>query len=147
MTAGPVFTPDPVILAKVHAECFVSPRPWNAAEFGGFLFDPTVIFTGSHDAFALGRIVLDEAELLTIAVAKDARRLGLGRLRLLEFERTATRRGSVSCFLEVAADNQPALALYESTGYRESGRRNGYYSRSGAQNVDAILMSRALTQG
>jgi ribosomal-protein-alanine N-acetyltransferase len=46
--------------------------------------------------------------------------------------------------LEVAADNPGALALYAQAGFRTVGQRAGYYARTGAAAVDAIVMRRAL---
>jgi ribosomal-protein-alanine N-acetyltransferase len=87
--------------------------------------------------------VAGEAELLTLAVAPPARRRGRGRALLAAFEQGARERGACEAFLEVAADNAPAVALYAGAGYSELGRRPGYYSRA-AGAVDALLMGRAL---
>ena len=69
----------PEDLAALHARCFTIPRPWSAAEFAGFLADPLAFLLVEGDAgFLLGRAVAGEAELLTLAVAPEARRRGLG---------------------------------------------------------------------
>ena len=92
----------------------------------------------------LGRVVLDEAELLTIAVAPAARRAGVGNRLVSKFERSASLRGAATSFLEVAADNVAAIALYTGHGYTESGRRKGYYTPRNAPATDAILLSKPL---
>ena len=47
-------------------------------------------------------------------------------------------------FLEVAADNAAAQALYARAGFAESGRRRGYYRRPDGSGLDALVMQRAL---
>ena len=138
-------SPDPEALAALHARCFQSPRPWTAGEFNHWLGDSRTIFVGEATGFALGRVVLDEAELLTIAVAPDARRSGTGRALLAEFERIAQQRGAARCFVDVAANNAAARALYRAEGYAESGRRKGYYRQNNAPAVDAILLGKLLS--
>lgn len=94
-------------------------------------------------AFALGRVTLDEAELLTLAVDPDARRKGLGRAVLSAFETQASDRGATRAFLEVADTNQPARALYAASGWAMTGARPNYY-RTTDGRIDAILMGRSL---
>lgn len=119
-------------LARVHAACFPDrPRAWTAQEFDSLLQTLGCFLvtrdSRSMDGFLLGRVVLDEAELLTLAVAPDARRRGLGRALLQGFEQAATERGARHGFLEVASDNPAAQALYHKSGWHEAGIRKGYY--------------------
>ena len=130
-----------------HARCFTTPRPWTAAEFAALLAEPPVFATLAETGFALGRVVADEAELLTIAVAPEARRQGEGRALLDGFLRTARARGAETAFLEVAADNTPAIALYERGGFAPAGRRRGYYTQPGGPALDALVMTRGLSLG
>jgi ribosomal-protein-alanine N-acetyltransferase len=46
-------------------------------------------------------------------------------------------------FLEVAAANAPARALYAAAGYQRVGERRGYY----AGGIDALVLARPLTCG
>ena len=96
--------------------------------------------------FALGRVVEDEAELLTLAVSPRAQRKGTGAQCLGAFEREARARGAKRAFLEVAATNIAARALYAKAGWEEGGVRPGYY-RADPAPIDAILMSKALNSG
>jgi ribosomal-protein-alanine N-acetyltransferase len=73
------------------------------------------------------------------------RKQGLGRLLLQELEQAAADRGAARLFLEVAEDNSPARALYESAGFAETGRRRGYYARDGAAPVNAFLLEKQLS--
>lgn len=133
-------------LAGLHARCFVTPRPWDAAAFAGFLGDPLVFVLVEGDAaFLLGRAVAGEAELLTLAVAPEARRRGLGRKLVARFLYQARLRGAETAFLEVAADNAAAMTLYARAGFARAGLRRGYYRTPEGAAVDAVVMARALT--
>lgn len=102
------------------------------------------ILVHEGDAFALGRCVAGEAELLTIAVDPASQGRGLGRLCLRRFLDACRDAGADRVFLEVATSNRAARSLYETEGFREDGRRKGYYRTSGGAPVDALLMSKAL---
>ncbi len=138
-------TPD--ALAALHARCFRLPPPWSADAFAGMLELPGCVLltddTGA--AFLLGRALAGEAEVLTLAVAPEARRRGIARALLDRFETAARAAGADGAFLEVAADNLAARALYAAQGYAEAGRRKGYYSAPGQAAVDALVLSKTLT--
>jgi ribosomal-protein-alanine acetyltransferase len=70
------------------------------------------------------------ARLYSIAIVPEAAKGGLGRLLLGAVEREAQERGCLVLRLEVRADNAAAIRLYESTGFRPSGTRSGYYRDS-----------------
>lgn len=135
-------TPDQ--LARIHAAAFTQSRPWSTSEFASFIQDPACLVVGDVHGFALVRVVLDEAELLTIATHPEHQRQGLARLMMIEWQKAAQARGATRAFLEVAADNTAAFALYQSQGFVESGRRKGYYRRAGQPAVDAIVLARSL---
>ncbi|WP_068116763.1 ribosomal protein S18-alanine N-acetyltransferase [Tropicimonas marinistellae] len=137
----------PEALAALHHRCFETPRPWSAAEFSGLLEGSGVFLTADEDnrGFALGRVIIDEVELLTLAVAPTARRQGIGRRLLAAFERDAASRGARLAILEVSAANAPAIALYGATGYRQTGRRPGYYRAQNGSCEDALIYCKALS--
>lgn len=137
----------PAALAALHGRCFTTPRPWTEAEFAGFLADPLTFLLVEGDAgLILGRAVAGEAELLTIAVAPEARQRGLGRKLVSRFLYQARLRGADSAFLEVAEDNGAARALYTRSGFAEAGRRRGYYRTPGGRLIDALVLRRVLTE-
>lgn len=135
-------TPD--ALARIHARAFHDSRPWTSAEFAGLLASPHVFLVSGEACFALGRVVADEAELLTIATDPSAQGQGRGRAQLRAFEDHARDRGAETAFLEVAADNHPARALYDSAGYQQDGLRKAYYPRASAPPADALLLRKPL---
>lgn len=135
-------TSDPASLAALHAEAFAA--PWSADTFAGLLAQPGVLAVNEPDGFILIRTVVDEAEILTLAVAPSARRHGLGR-RLVEAAAVAAvQAGATRLFLEVADDNTAARGLYERTGFIPIGRRKAYYAGADGSRTDAVVMSRDL---
>lgn len=131
-------TPD--AMAALHARCFTTPRPWRAEEFAACLADPMAIICCRQDGFLIGRRIGPEAELLTLAVAPEARRQGVARALLAEFVGAVRAQGAQDIFLEVAADNIAARALYKAHGFAETGIRKGYYRTAGKAPIDAIQM-------
>jgi ribosomal-protein-alanine N-acetyltransferase len=127
-------TPDQ--LAALHAGCFTLPRPWSATEFRDLLMSRGAFLLERPGAFLLGRVIADEAELLTLAVGPDMRRRGTGAALTREFAVRAGEMGAESAFLEVAENNAAARQLYVRCGWTEAGRRRRYY----AADLDAIIM-------
>lgn len=135
----------PEVLAALHDASFVTPRPWTAAEFATLLAGPGVFLLDEEaEGFLLGRALAGEAEVLTLAVAPAARRRGMGTRLLARFLDEAGRQGAESAFLEVAAGNAAARALYAAAGFAEAGRRRGYYRDPEGRAEDAVVMRRAL---
>jgi len=136
------------ILADLHDRAF--PRPWSAIEFEDLLKSPGVFAVlgeagdpAQEKGFILCRSIAGEAEILTIAVDPAARRRGWGAALVEMAAGIATETGSEAMFLEVAADNAAAIALYAATGFARVGLRKGYYPHpDGAR--DAVVMRRAL---
>ena len=84
----------------------------------------------------MARIAADEAEILTLAVMPEQRRLGLARGLLAEAAVVAENCGAVALFLEVALRNAAARGLYEAAGFVVVGQRRRYY----ADGDDALVM-------
>ena len=137
--------PDAEVMARIHAAAYRLDRPWTRAEFSALIDSPHVIALGDDRAFILARIIADEAEVLTIATHPDHRRHGLARALLAQFHAVAQAEGAVTAFLEVAADNPPALALYLSAGYVQAGLRRAYYDRADGPAADALILRCHLT--
>lgn len=135
----------PEEMAALHARAFAGQgQVWSAAEFASLCASDLVFVVGGANAFALGRVIVDEAELLTLATDPDQRRKGLGRAILARFEAEAGRRGALRAFLEVAAGNEAALALYRAAGYDHVARRAGYYSAPDGGREDALILEKQL---
>jgi ribosomal-protein-alanine N-acetyltransferase len=139
---------DAEALAAAHALGF--DRPWTAADFAQLLAGPGVfgLLARDHSAavgLGLFRIVLGEMEVLTLAVDPARRRQGIARGLMAAALVAARAKGAEACFLEVAADNPGAEALYAALGFRPAGRRRGYYDRGVDGRVDALVMRLDLT--
>jgi ribosomal-protein-alanine N-acetyltransferase len=135
------------VLAALHAASFPPGECWDAPAMLVLLEMPGC-FAGLHlrhgqepCGMTLMRVAADEAELLSIAVLPAARGQGVGRVLLEEAMTEAQRRGAARMFLEVAAPNARALALYGSCGFAAVGRRRRYYP----DGSDGVVMSRILS--
>ncbi|SEK58236.1 ribosomal-protein-alanine N-acetyltransferase [Jannaschia helgolandensis] len=126
-------------MAALHAQAFDGSARWSAESFTAMLDRSDTIIVSGNDGFALGRVMADEAELLTIVVALAQRGQGTARTLLSDFDREARKLGATQAFLEVAADNAPARALYAATGWIQVGLRPGYYD-----GTDARLLRKTL---
>lgn len=87
-------------------------------------------------AYACFRRTAGEAELLRVASAPTARRCGIATALIRAGLDRLSGEGIRACFLEVAETNAAALGLYRELGFREVGRRRGYYERQ----TDALLL-------
>ncbi len=95
--------------------------------------------------FTLVRRILDEAELMLVAVAPERRATGLGRQLLDGAVAQAVFRGARTMFLEVRDGNAAATAIYRAAGFTEIGRRRDYYSGADQQKFDAITLRMPLS--
>ncbi|MBF0475313.1 MAG: ribosomal protein S18-alanine N-acetyltransferase [Deltaproteobacteria bacterium] len=118
--------------------------PWSLRQFALELARPygdSIIMAGADErqvlGYALWWVVMDEVEILNVAVHPDFRGRGLGRLLLTELIARAGLNGGRAFFLEVRPSNPAALALYDSLGFKPVGVRPRYYDDTGE---DALLM-------
>ncbi len=131
-------------MASVHAEAF--PASWRWDEFEDLL-DGEGIYgflaqggEGAPLGVILCRVAAGEMEVLTLGVATTARRRGVARALIAAALPAARDLGAEEVFLEVAIDNDPAIALYERLGFRRAGLRKAYYDRRPQGFVDALVM-------
>lgn len=146
----PLEAADSAALSALHAEDFA--RPWTEDEFEALLSQDTVfgfaaVAEGVPDAppwgFVLARSAAGEAEILTITVSRSCRRRGIGHALMDAVLRTLHAGRVEALFLEVDENNAPAVALYRRLGFREVGRRPGYYAHA-AGRTHALVMRRDL---
>jgi ribosomal-protein-alanine N-acetyltransferase len=132
----------PEKMAEIHKAAFAPQRGWTVAEFRDLCTSDLVEFFALRDGFALVRTVAEEAELLTLAVHPTAQRRGNADSIITNWMANAR---AHTAFLEVAADNHAAIALYAKHGFVPCGHRKAYYSRPDGPPVDAVMMQVALT--
>lgn len=142
--AGPEQASD---IARLHAELF-NPA-WTEESVRALLDHPaSTAFMAMVGAapktcvgFVMAQLAADEAEILTIGVAKDWQRKGVGKRLVEGVARAAQRAEAKKLFLEVAADNDAAMELYHRAGFLGIGLRRGYYARAGGDAVDAVTLA------
>lgn len=138
---------DAAACADLHPTGFA--HGWSLADFEGLLSDPAcvgdAIFTrDALSGFIVSRKALDEAEVLTVLVAPNARRQGLAARLLASHLARLAALGVQNLFLEVDEANAAALALYRRYGFAVEGRRKNYYAGAGGARSDALIMKREL---
>ncbi|MEM9871975.1 MAG: ribosomal protein S18-alanine N-acetyltransferase [Pseudomonadota bacterium] len=133
-------TPDD--MARLHAAAFDTERPWSSDEFAALCARATTSVAHAAQGFALWRATAGEAELLTIAVHPAHQGRGLGQALMRDWMADAAHQADIA-FLEVAADNAAACALYAKCGFDEVARRTDYYTRAGGK-ADALILRAAL---
>ena len=125
----------------------IYPYPWSRGNFSdsldagysGWVYEED----GRIIGYAVLMLVLDEAHLLNISIARSHQGRGLGRALLEYMMQIARGHGAANIFLEVRPSNVSAVHLYERTGFNEMAVRRGYYPAANGRE-DAILMGMAL---
>jgi ribosomal-protein-alanine N-acetyltransferase len=125
-------------LAAIHAACF--PDPWGAKALADLLATPGTFMLAEAVGFVMARTAAGEAEILTLAVSPPARRRGLAASLVREAASHAQQAGAETLFLEVAAGNDAARALYTSLGFAEAGLRRAYYTVGRDVPEDALVL-------
>lgn len=126
-----------------------SESAWSEPALAGLLAGPgcfglIALRDGDPAGFALARRAAGECELLSLGVLPAQRRLGIGRALLAAVCGRAAAAGARHVYLEVAADNWAARALYEAQGFQSSAWRKNYYRRPGQAAIDAAVLVRDL---
>ncbi len=133
--------------AVMAIEPHIYPYPWTRGNFSDSLksgYSAWVLIEHQKIiGYALMMMVLDEAHLLNLSVAKNYQKQGLGRLLLEHMIQIAKNRQAANMFLEVRPSNISAIALYENLNFNEMAIRRGYYPAA-AGREDAVLMGLAL---
>jgi ribosomal-protein-alanine N-acetyltransferase len=122
-------------------------RGWDPGECAALLADASIasdgVFCGQslHPAgFVMSRQAADEAEILSIVIAPGQRRSGLAANLLGAHLSTLAGSGVIQVFLEVEEGNVAAERLYRHLGFREVGRRKGYYPKPDGSRATAVAM-------
>ena len=127
-------------VAELEKLCFSD--PWSEKSVASELNNPLslwlVALEGERLAGYVGsQTVLDETDMMNIAVHPDYRRCGVARQLVEELVAGLKRRGSRCLTLEVRASNDPARKLYEKLGFQQIGLRKNYYRNP---REDALIL-------
>ena len=120
-------------------------EPWSENSVRGELTNKLSLWlVAVEDGNVLGYVgsqtVLEEADMMNIAVAETARRRGVARALVEEL----IRRLPAHCLtLEVRASNAPAIGLYEGLGFSQVGLRKNYYRKP---REDALILRKEIVR-
>ena len=131
-------------VAEIEKLCFSDPWSENsiASELDNRLSLWLVAVDGDTVAGYIGsQSVLDEADMMNVAVHPDYRRQGIGRDLVLALADALKEKGIRGLMLEVRQSNAPAIALYESLGFCQVGLRPNYYRNP---KEDALILRKVL---
>ncbi len=146
----PALASDAPGLAALHAHAL--PPGWPAADLAASCANANRIVLKAVDGgvllgFAVLQFAADEAEILSLAVAAEARRQGVAS-SIMEASIAAFDQKPVShIYLEVAEGNGAALKLYEKFGFRVFAQRKNYYQASRSDPVTALIMRLDIKRG
>jgi [ribosomal protein S18]-alanine N-acetyltransferase len=134
---------DAAAISAVHGRSFR--RGWDEDEIRRLLLDRNVVaqrmtLGPKLVGFIFSRCAADEAEILSVAIAPGWKGRGLSRQLLDLHLRRLAGIGVRSVYLEVGQSNAPACRLYRRAGFREVGRRQGYYD----DGATALVLRRDL---
>ena len=120
--------------------------PWSEAQLRTALdWSGALAFVaddrGDVVGYVLGRVIVDEGEILSIALSPERRREGIGRQLLDTAIAAMVERGAHSAWLEVRESNSAARQLYQLAGFVATGVRPGYYRHP---EEDALILRRDL---
>ena len=148
ITLDEVVTAEADTLAVIHGQAFA--HTWSGEDFASLLAQrgtfalavrrEGMFGTRRTAGFVLVRVAADEAENLTIAVGRDSRGRGYGRMLMEEALRRLYRDRTATCFLEVNRSNTVAVRLYRSLGFVVAGERERYYSEATEGDTSALVM-------
>jgi ribosomal-protein-alanine N-acetyltransferase len=132
------------IEVRVHA------APWGRGHFMDSIANACLSRVCRVEGVLVGYFVMmavvDEAHLLTLAVAEKFQGIGLGARLLRTAMDLARHAGMGSFLLEVRPSNTRARALYQHFGFQQIGIRRAYYPASNGEREDALVMRRLLEE-
>ena len=132
---------DVPAMARIERDSFAA--PWSADEItkdvtaGDNVYVAVALADEERAGYAEIRMIASEGQIYNIAIAPEFRREGIGEALLRHLIDKADADGCKLVTLEVRSGNEAAMELYKKLGFREVGRRKGYYAKGGE---DAVLM-------
>ena len=133
--------------ARIESETFS--EPWSRDAMRLLCTDdyPSLALVSSeHDTVGyIGcAMVLDELQIINVAVSSELRGKGLGSLLMQGFEKHCEALGIAFVSLEVRETNTAAISLYKKFGYEITGKRKRFYK---APVEDALVMVKSIRRG
>lgn len=127
-------------IAQLEKLCFRD--PWSEHSVASELSNPLSCWLVALDGetvtgYVGSQTVLDETDMMNVAVHPDYRRQGIAESLVHSLEHHLKKRGSRCLILEVRVSNDPAKALYEKMGFKHIGTRKNYYRNP---REDALIL-------
>ena len=127
-------------VAGLEKICFSD--PWSEKSVASELSNPLSLWLVAEEegrvaAYIGSQTVMDETDMMNVAVHPDFRRQGLGEQLVTQLVEQLKEKGSHCLLLEVRASNAPAIGLYEKLGFAQIGRRKNYYRNP---REDALIL-------
>ncbi len=133
--------------AVMAIEANAYPFPWSTGIFKDCLRVGyrCLVLTDNDQicGYSVFSVAIDEAHLLNLCIAEEERRRGLATLMLEHVLTDMALSGADRVYLEVRPSNRAAIRLYARHGFRQVGRRPGYYPDESGRE-DALVMVRHL---
>ena len=127
-------------VAALEKICFSD--PWSENSVASELKNPLSCWLvaeedGEVAGYVGSQTVMDESDMMNVAVHPDYRRKGIAEKLVMELVEALKKRDSRCLTLEVRASNEPARALYEKLGFVQVGLRKNYYRNP---REDALIL-------
>ena len=137
---------DVSAIAELEKQCFSD--PWSENSIASEIDNPLSYWLVSEvDGIVVGYVgsqsVLDAADMMNLAVSPDHRRKGIGQALVNALVEHLKQNNVIALLLEVRVSNAPAIALYESMGFVQVGRRPKYYHNP---REDAFILRKELVR-
>lgn len=131
-------------VAQLEKLCFSD--PWSEKSVASELNNPLALWLvavedGEVAGYIGSQTVLDESDMMNVAVHPDHRRKGVAEALVRALGSALKGRGSVGLTLEVRDSNVPAISLYEKLGFAQVGLRRNYYRNP---KEDARILKKTL---
>jgi ribosomal-protein-alanine N-acetyltransferase len=142
-----------MIKAVADIESIVQPQDaWTERALTDLLkqdsIDLMVVSNDSNSAvvgYCLYQVLFEQAEILRIGTHPQFQRHGIASQLFIALNKELQDNKVEILLLEVRADNDPAIALYQRQGLVIIHRRKGYYSQPQQPAIDALIMQRSVT--
>lgn len=131
---------DVETVSKIEEECFS--MPWKPDDFREMIERDNMTYVVAElDGIIIGgagiRCIVGDGEITNVAILPAYRGNGYSKPMLEELIFYGKKLGCRAFTLEVRVSNEPAIRLYKSLGFEESGIRPGFYEHP---REDALIM-------
>ena len=127
-------------VAELEKICFSD--PWSEKSVASELDNPLSLWLVAEDdgcvaGYIGSQTVMDESDMMNVAVHPDYRRQGIGEKLVSVLVDALKEKGSHCLTLEVRASNENAISLYKKLDFQQVGLRKNYYHNP---KEDALIL-------